>query len=75
MEGKEREIWRKKGGRREEEKRERSLIQQQMIQSDPYLVINVCDVHYIEHFIVEVATQYTTQDIKGDVRSAKLLLQ
>ena len=72
MEGWEREIRRKKGGRRKE-KRERPLIQQQMIQSDPYLVINVCDVHYIEHFIVEVATQYTTQDIKGDVRSAELM--
>ena len=72
MEGWEREIRRKKGGRRKE-KRERPLIQQQMIQSDPYLVINVCDVHYIEHFIVEVTTQYTTQDIKGDVRSAELM--
>jgi len=35
-----------------------------------YFVVNVCDVHYIEHIIVEVTAEHTTQYVKCDVRPA-----
>lgn len=35
-----------------------------------YFVVNVCDVHYIEHIIVEVTAEHTTKYVKCDVRPA-----
>lgn len=38
-----------------------------------HFVVDVCDIHAIEHVVFEVVPQYPSQDIEGDVRPVQIV--